>query len=339
VTAAAAALALAGCGGTVYELRPAPHAAAPGVPLTAEVRSVESGPNGGVAWRVIVELAVHNGDPARAFSTGPPRLTTRGAWSGPPVELELTEERPTPEESLDRSTFWESGASASGPRAPLPPGATRTRRVVFELHDDVPPGPTRMVLTVPVDGGSPIELVLADVAGGSRWRTTRPPTGGYVRSGVAFVGADNGFTAIEPIGLAARFSFGRLVLSLDYRYTFLQRPPAPTPGDSFGLSGIVGLSWQPWTWHFAPYAEGGAFAGTGRASSAADQSQTSFAPRVSGGVMGFFGPRLGDEAKVAVDRPLSPQRRLGVRVGYTRWFHTGLAQRSDGVEMSLETGF
>ena len=55
-------------------------------------------------------------------------------------------------------------------------------------------------------------------------------------------------------------------------------------------------------------------------------AQTIDVPRVGGGLVFTWGPRLGPASPLPFDRALSPQRRSGVRLGYTRWFNLDVGQ-------------
>jgi hypothetical protein len=338
----AAALALAGCSGPLYELQGA-RAKAPGAPLTAEVRSVECWRSCDLDAPLFVELELRNDDAARALTTAPPRLAARSLWGGPTFELALTEiDGMPPEEAMGRSAYWSAGAT--GPTHPVrravPPGATLKVRLRFAADGEAPVGPYRLTLVEQVDGTPPFEVPLSDPPAGPRWAAQRAPIAGYVSSSFAGVGSGQrrGFFAMEPIGTSLRLSFGRLVLGFDVRYSFLFRTTMAVGGSSFGGSALVSLGWQPWTWHLAPYVQGGSYGGLGDASRAGSAGLVS-SPRASAGVLWSFGPRLGSRTDVPVDRPMSPQRLGGLRLAYTHWFRTGDSGGDGGFEMSLELGW
>jgi hypothetical protein len=315
------ALGFGGCNGTAFELRPAPRVTAAGAPVTAQVRRVDCWRDGDLGGPVVVEVDLHNGDLARPYTMAAPRLVARSLWGGPTHELTLS----APSSSLARDV--------------VPPGATRTLRLEFEPRGDGPAGPYRLTLVEQVAGDAPFDLPLADPPNGPRWQASHPPIGVYLRSGWGYIGGSDGITFMEPIGLSGRFSFGRLVLGLDERYTFLFRTTTANAGSAFGLSGLVSLAWQPWSWYVAPYVEGGGFGGLGQSAQSAPGSRFASSPRASAGILWFLGSRIGSQAVVPIDRPLSPQRGFGLRVAYTHWFHTGPGRGSDGVELALEFGF
>jgi hypothetical protein len=342
-TLVGAVLGVGGCNGTAFELRPTPRATAAGAPVTAQVRRVDSWRDGDLGAPVVVVVDLHNSDPARPYTTLAPRLVARSLWGGPAFELELKEiDGSGPEESADRRTYWTAGAtgpSSKLARPVVPPGATRTLRLEFGPGGEAPSGPYRLILLEQVDGDAPFEVPLADPPSGPRWQASRAPIGVYLRTGWGYIGGSQGITFMEPIGLSARFSFGRLVLGLDERYTFLFRTTRVDAGNAFGASGLVSLAWQPWSWYVSPYVDAGGFVGVGQSPRSAQESGLVSAPRASAGILWFLGSRIGAQTLVPIDRPLSPQRGFGFRVAYTHWFHTGEGRGSDGVEMSFELGF
>jgi hypothetical protein len=309
----------------MYELQGA-RATAPGAPITAEVRRVQCWRNCDLEAPVFVELELRNDDAARAFTLAPPRLVARNLWGGPAFELLLLE--------------IDGVASRFAPRPVVPPGATRGLRLGFASDGEPPVGPYRLTLVEQVDGLASFEVPLSDPPAGPRWAAPRSPIAAYVSTGFAGLGSGQrrGFFAMEPIGGSLRFSFGRLVLGFDVRYSFLFRTTMAVGGSSFGGSGLVSLGWQPWTWPLAPYVQGGTYAGLGDAPRSGEGSLVS-SPRASAGVLWFFGPRLGARTDVPIDRPPSPERIGGLRVAYTRWFRTGDSGGDGGFEMSLEIGW
>jgi hypothetical protein len=330
-----AALTATGCEGLVFQLRPVPRATAAGAPVMAQVRKIEAVGFLDDGGKLVVELDAYNPDGARTFQLGPPRLIARSLRGGRPYELPAELAVASDDPNPDRKTYWREG-----PRAPEPlrPGATRTIRAMFEARGEPPQGPLDFVAVLPVEGSAPIEIdLVAHDESGPRWSRPRPVGGLYLRGGFAGVGESGGqFDVIDPIGFSFRSSFGRLVTSIDVRETFLRGTTLGATGSSGGFSGLLGLTWQPWRWHVAPYAEGGGYAGWGDLPTGGVRHVGS--ARVSAGILLFAGPRLTARADLPIERPLSPQRALGLRVGYTRWFHTGAAGGSDGLELSYEIG-
>ena len=306
----------------MYELQGA-HATAPGAPITAEVRSVECWRSCDLDAPLTVDLELRNDDATRTFRTAPQRLVARNLWGGPAVELSPTE--------MDGAPPGETS---------LPPGTKRRLRLRFTSEGDAPVGPYRLTLVERVDGLAPFEVPLSDPPTGPRWVARRAPVAAYVSSGFAGLGPRHGkgFFAMEPIGASLRLSFGRLVLGFDARYSFLFRTTMALGGSSFGGSGLVSLGWQPWTWHLAPYVQGGTFAGLGDGQRTGGGQWVS-SPRASAGVLWSFGPRIGSRTDVPIDRPPSPERLGGLRVAYTRWYRTGDSGGDGGFEMSLEIGW
>jgi hypothetical protein len=319
-----AALAVTGCAGPTYELRGA-SATASGAPVKAEVPRVECWRNCDLTVPVSVELDLRNDDAARTFTTALPRLTARSLWGGPTFELPLVE--------ID-------GVSPKRAARPsLSPASTRRLRLTFASDGEPPEGPYRLALVEGVDGLGSFEVPLSDPPAGPRWGSSRPPNGVYLHTGFAGMGSrDRGFFVMEPIGGSLRFSFGRLVLGVDLRYSFLFRSAPGVGGSSFGGSGLVSVAWQPWTWRLAPYAEGGGYGGVGD-SPRPHQGRFVSSPRASAGILWFFGPRVGSRTDIPIDRPLSSQRVGGLRVAYAHWFQTEEGGGSDGLEMSLELGW
>jgi hypothetical protein len=305
----------------LYEVRGA-RATAPGAPITVEVRSVECWRNCDLDAPLFVEIELRNDDAARAFATAPPRLIARSLWGGPAIQIPLTD------------------MDGARPGEAVAPGATRRLRLRFASDDEAPVGPYRLTLVEQVNGLPPFEVPLSDPPAGPRWVATRAPLAGYVSSGFSGLGAGQGkgFFAMEPIGTSLRFSFGRLVLGIDVRYSFLFRTTMAVGGSSFGGSGLLSLGWQPWTWHLAPYIQGGSYFGVGDGPRNGEGQLVS-SPRTSAGVLWSFGPRLGSRTDVPIDRPASPERVAGLRVAYTRWFRTGDSGGDGGFEMSLELGW
>lgn len=320
----AAALAVAGCGGPTYELRGA-RATSSGAPVTAEVSRVRCWRNCDLAVPVAVELDLRNDDARRTFTLALPRLTARSLWGGPTFELPLAEIDGVPAKRAVRPS--------------LSPASTRRLRLAFASDGEPPEGPYRLALVEGVDGLDSFEVPLSDPPAGPRWGSSRPPTAVYLSTGFAGIGSrDQGFFVMEPIGASLRSSFGRLVLGIDVRYSFLFRSAPGVGGSSLGGSGLVSLGWQPWTWPLSPYVQGGEYAGAGD-SPQPGQGRLVSSARASAGVLWFFGSRVGARTDVPVDRPLSSQRVGGLRLAYAHWFQTGEHGGSDGLEMSLELGW
>jgi hypothetical protein len=325
-----------GCAATRgYDLQPVAHAGDGMPPVKAQVRRVvwadqpESGDLFGGA-EVSAEVDLYDADPARTFVAGALRLEARPALGGPARALVPQGQETT-----------EDAAVPSNPNElVLRPHETRTLWVTFEVPEDDPPrGIQRLVVIVPISGQPDLELPIADpVAGGPRWRAGRV-RGLYAISKFGGVGK-LGLDAMEPVGFAVRFSRERWVLGFGgtltylYQQTFAGGPPA------FGLSVHAQLTFAPWTSRFAPYVEVGSFNGFQDPPTGYTASRRGLElPRASLGVLVSFGGRLGATGALPFEHELSPQHVFGLRVAYTRWFNTGEAGGSEGLEIGIERGF
>jgi hypothetical protein len=326
VVVAAVALGTFGCAGTLYELQPVPRAGDGTPAVKAQVRRLSwagQPESGGLAEgaQLGVEVDLYVADATRVFVVGPVRAEARPALGGPAVVLAPAE------------------GETPGPMT-LQPREGRTVWVTFDVPDADPPrGPQRLVVIVPVQGQPNLELAIADpVPGGPRWSAGRV-VGAYFFSGLAFAGSPR-LSVMEPLGFAARLARGRWVLGLGASYTFLYQEALAGGPPAHGVSLHAQVTWQPWTWRFAPYVEVGTFTGYQDPPPAYSMSaRTLELPRVSAGVLLSLGKRLGETGALPFEHVLSPQRELGLRLGYTRWFNTGERGGSGGVELSVERGF
>jgi hypothetical protein len=320
------ALGALGCAESIYELQPVPRAGDGTPPVKAQVRRVswlgqpESGGLGEGA-QLGVEVDLYVADATRVFVVDPVRVEARPALGGPALVL------------------TSAGDATPGPMT-LQPHEARTIWATFDLPDiDPPRGPQRLVVIVPVQGQPSLELAVADpVAGGPRWPAGRV-AGAYFFSALAFAGSPR-LSVMEPLGFAARLARERWVLGLGASYTFLYQEALAGGPPAHGVSLHAQVTWQPWTSRFAPYVEVGTFTGIQAPPPAYSMSaRTLELPRVSAGVLLSLGKRLGEAGPLPFEHVLSPQRELGLRLGYTRWFNTGEHGGSGGLELSVERGF
>jgi hypothetical protein len=339
----AGALVTGGCASRVFQLSPVPRAGDGTAPVKAQVRQI--------AWaaqaedgdlfsgaQATVEIDLYNADPARTFVVGPPRLVGRQALGGP----EITFQRVAADEAEPAPGGGLVAATASHAFT-LKPHESRTVWAAFTAPDaDRLRGTVHLSVVVPVDGQAALEIAIADpVPGGPRWRQDRPVAGGYTTGGLSFLWGTETTTVMEPIGLSYRMSHERWVIGIDARYAYLYQESLAGGPPSMGFSLLAQLSWQPWHGRIAPYMEAGSYTGREFPPSAYAQAGARLIelPRVGAGILIVSGPRLGGSGALPFDRPLSPQHRGALRVGYTRWFNTGERGGTGGLQLSFETGF
>lgn len=328
----ALACVLAGGCGTVrrYELDPVPRAGDGSSPVKIQVRHVEWALQPEDAELVpgaatAVELDLHDADARRSFVVRGVWLVARSVSGGDAV-------------SVPPDTATSSWASGIG----LTPGETKTIRLVFNIPESPPVrGFVRLAVVVSVDGQPPLEVAIADpVAGGPRWRQSSPVAGSYFSSSFVDLGSTRNISVIEPFAFAYRRSFGRLVLGLTESWTYIHQDALAAGPPASGLSLLAHVSWQPWHWPVAPYVQAGAFGGA-QAPPRAYHGSVDWVglPRIGAGLLFMGGARLGSAGPLPFERPLSPQHRVGIRIGYARWFNMGTAGGEDGIEFAFELGF
>jgi hypothetical protein len=335
---------LAGCG-TTYDVVPVARAGDGAPPVKAQIRQIKwwrQPESGGLAEgaSVAVEVDLYNAGPAGTFLVGPPRMEARPALGGPSVAFELREEVGggfgVPSE-LSRAAYGDSAGPSPG--LVLAPGVGRTVRATFDVPQrDLPRGPQRLVVVVPVRGAPDLEIAVADpVPGGPRW-PKGPPVGVYAFSKFGGVGRLN-LDAMEPVGLAVRMSRGRWIVGVGATATYLYRQELAGGPPAFGTSLHAQLTWQPWRWTIAPYVEAGTFLGFQEPPPAYfTPAHGLVLPRLSYGAVWTFGSRLGSAGALPFERPLSAQRVFGIRLGLTQWFNTNESS-ADGLEIVIERGF
>jgi hypothetical protein len=332
VALAASLLLASACAGRQYDLVPVPRAGDGAPPVKAQVRHIRWGaqPEGGSldpGASVAVEVDLYNADRARPAVVGMPSLVAHPALGGPPVRFDIEE--------------------PMGPAGTLAPGESRTIWATYTApEDDCPRGPLKLVLVIPVEGQPSLEVVVADpVPGGSRWIAPRLPLAMYLFSSYASLRPRNdstGFgantTAFEPIGVAARVSLGQWVLGISESWANVYQEALAGGPPAFGFTSLAQLTWQPWLFPVAPYAEGGVLVGFQKSPQAyGDDTRTIAVPRVGLGLLLSFGaPRIGGTGPLPFDRPLARQRRYGLRVGATRWFNAGGENGLLGLQISFE---
>ena len=273
---------------------------------------------------VTVEVDVYDADVAGRRTVGPVGLVADAATGGVRTTL-------APGEGDRREPLT------------LKPGEGQSVAATFALPDDDSlRGPARLVVVVPVEGLPALEIPIADPGrGGPRWVSDQPVLGQYLYGGVSQPIGPHDLVAIDPLGAALRASWGRFVVGIEASFTLLYQEALAGGPPGYGVSGLAQVTWQPWRWSIAPYVEGGGFLGRQKPPAAYPApAQTIDVPRVGGGLLFTWGPRLGPASPLPFDRPLSPQRRSGGRLGYTRGFDldVGTSGGAGGVGLWFERG-
>lgn len=199
--------------------------------------------------RLVVELRVRNEGAA-------PRRLSPGSFS---VLMELDARRP----DQTRSLLPAGGGEGPFSRVPdegsvlagltIPPGDERTLWAIFEGYRfDRSDLPRKVTMTIPLEGGGALDLVLADPArGGLRWET-RPASGALVvglRSGSLIGGGVGGMTTSTE--LTWNWRVGRLRLDAGLLSTVLvaTRGPLQSETSVFTGSGLTAHVVAPvFTW-------------------------------------------------------------------------------------------
>jgi hypothetical protein len=336
---ALAGAAIAGACGSVgpYTLAPAPSAGGGQSPITVRISQVAlstgidaADASLGPQSRIAVTMEVTNTETRWPVAIGRLGLIVRDVRGGPDIYA-------GPIERDDTGLVPVSEQPASGPLT-IGPGQTATVRAVFAgFPVNGPSAPLRATVVVPVQGGSYLQVAIADPGlEGPRWigpvRAAQ-----YLTSSYGFLGSTpNAVEFFDPVAWSWRRSFGRFIGGVDWRWSFVRREAQPDRTFDLGFSLLGDLQWQPWTSdRLGLYLQAGAFGGF-QSDSQGGGSQLVGFPRASAGVVFASGDMLGSNLFSHIERPRSPQRRYAIRVGYAHWLNTGERGGSGGVQISIE---